>query len=115
LRIVQGLVVREDMVARNLETYGVFAATERVLMEVVKAGGNRQALHEVIRQHSLVAWEALRQGKPNPLAESLAGDAQLTRWLSRDRITALLDATNYVGEAPERALALALVLRLAAD
>ncbi len=67
-RVVRGLVVREEVVARNMATYGVFAATERLLMEAVKAGGDRQELHEVIREHSLVAWDALRRGEANPLA-----------------------------------------------
>jgi adenylosuccinate lyase len=112
-RIVRGLVVREEVVARNLATYGVFAATERLLMEAVKAGGDRQELHEVIREHSLAAWDALRRGEANPLAERLACDERLTRWLPVDQVTALLDASGYVGDAAERARALAEEIRLA--
>ncbi len=110
-RLVQGLVVREEVVARNLATYGVFAATERLLMETVKAGGDRQELHEVIRQHSLVAWDALRRGQPNPLANSLRGDPRITLWLLPGEIASLLDAADYVGDAAERARALAGLLR----
>lgn len=113
LRVVQGLIVREDVMARNLETYGAFAASERVLMEAVKAGGDRQVLHEVIRERSLVAWDALRQGQPNPLVELLVHEPQVTRWLSPEQVVALLDASSYVGEAPQRALELAKALRLA--
>jgi adenylosuccinate lyase len=113
-RVVQGLVVREEVVARNLATYGVFAATERLLMEAVKAGGDRQALHEVIREHSLVAWDALRRGQPNPLAGSLRADPRITRWLLPGEIASLLDASDYVGDAAERALAVAGMLREAA-
>ncbi len=112
-RIVRGLVVREEVVARNMATYGVFAATERLLMEAVKAGGDRQELHEVIREHSLVAWDALRRGEANPLAESLCNDPRVTRWLSADRAAALLDASDYVGDAPDRAAAVAGLLRQA--
>ena len=106
-RIVRGLVVREEVVARNLATYGVFAATERLLMEAVKAGGDRQELHEVIREHSLAAWDALRLGEPNPLAASLCADPRITCWLLPGEVVSLLDASDYVGDARERALALA--------
>ena len=110
-RVVQGLVVREEVVARNLAAYGVFAATERLLMEAVKAGGDRQALHEVIREHSLVAWDALRRGQPNPLASSLRADPRITQWLLPGEIASLLDASDYVGDAAERALLVAAMLR----
>ena len=112
-RIVRGLVVREEVVARNLATYGVFAATERLLMEAVKAGGDRQELHEVIREHSLAAWDALRRGETNPLVEDLCGDERILRWLPVEEVTALLDAGDYIGDAVERARALAEKIRRA--
>lgn len=112
-RIVRGLVVREEVVARNLATYGVFAATERLLMEAVKAGGDRQELHEVIREHSLVAWDALRRGEPNPLAVDLCADERILCWLPVEQVTAFLKAGDYVGDAPQRAEALAEMLRQA--
>jgi len=102
-RVVAGLVVREEAVARNLAAYGVFAATERLLMEAVKAGGDRQELHEVIRQHSLAAWAALRDGRPNPLIERVAADPRITCWLPPGEVMALLDASDYVGDSPLRA------------
>jgi adenylosuccinate lyase len=113
-RVVQGLVVREEVVARNLATYGIFAATERLLMEAVKAGGDRQGLHEVIREHSLAAWDALRRGEANPLAARLRADPRITEWLLPGEIISLLDASDYVGDAAERARALAEMLREAA-
>jgi len=107
LRVTKGLRVHEEAVQRNLNRYGVFAATERVLMEAVKAGGDRQELHEVIREHSMAAWEALQRGEPNPLAERLATDPRLTRWLQPDEVRRLLDAREHIGDAPARARALA--------
>jgi adenylosuccinate lyase len=106
-RLLQGLVIHEDAIARNLVDYGVFAASERLLMEAVKAGGDRQELHEVIRDHSLKAWAEVQQGKPNPLAGRLAGDLRIQRHLPRDRVLALLAGTSYLGDAPQRARALA--------
>ncbi len=106
-RIVRGLRVDEGAVKRQLATFGVFAATERVLMAVVKAGGDRQAAHEAIREHSLAAWAALQQGQPNPLPALLTDDAALTRYVPADQILSLLDASHYVGDAPDRARELA--------
>ena len=100
-------------IARNLRDYGVFAATERVLMAAVQAGGDRQALHEVIRAHSLAAWAALQAGQPNPLAQLLAADPQITQFVPANAVPALLDAGDHVGDAAERAQAMAALLRIA--
>ena len=110
-RILRGLDVRERAIARNLDTYGTFAATERLLMELVRAGAGRQAMHEVIRGHSLTAWDAVQQGKPNPLPDLLATDADVVRYLPADHVRALLDASDYVGDAPERARQMAVTIR----
>jgi adenylosuccinate lyase len=111
--LVTGLRIWPGPTARNLRDYGVFAATERVLMAAVQAGGDRQALHEVIREHSLAAWAALQRGQANPLAQALAADPRITTWLAVDQVPALLDATDHVGDAPERALALAAEIQAA--
>jgi adenylosuccinate lyase len=106
-QLIEGLCIWPGPTARNLRDYGVFAATERVLMAAVKAGGDRQQLHEVIRQHSLTAWQALQTGQPNPLAQLLVQDAHIRSLLKPDVISELLDATGHVGDAPVRARLLA--------
>lgn len=111
LRLVQGLVLDPVAIARNLATYGTFAATERLLMELVRAGADRQEMHEVLRVHSMAAWEAIRRGEPNPLADRLAADALLTAYLPAERIRSLLDASGYVGDAPQRARSLVQEIR----
>lgn len=110
-RLIEGFAIWPGAVTRNLADYGVFAATERVLMAAVKAGGDRQALHEVIREHSMAAWAAVQAGEANPLADSLVGDERVTVWVSPDRLPALLDATGHVGDAPERTRRLAHTIR----
>ncbi len=110
-RIVRGLRLDEHAIARQLAVYGVFAATERVLMAVTRAGGDRQKAHETIREHSLAAWAALQAGAPNPLAERLASDPALTQFVPAERLRELLDASGYVGDAPTRARALARTVR----
>jgi adenylosuccinate lyase len=61
----------------------------------------------VIREASLKAWAAVQQGYANPLEELLANDARLTRFISKHELPSLLDASEHVGDAPERARALA--------
>jgi adenylosuccinate lyase len=110
-RILVGLHIDEDAIQRNLDRYGVFAATERLLMETVRAGGDRQELHEIIREHSLVAWAAVRQDEPNPLVANLAADERIKMLVEPERVVELLQAEDHIGDAPERALALAAHIR----
>jgi adenylosuccinate lyase len=110
-RMLRGLVVKDGAVAKNLAVYGTFAATERLLMELVKAGANRQTMHECLRQHSLAAWDAIQQGKPNPLIEQIAADPAVLEFLPTEEVRALMDAQNYVGDAPFRARELARTIR----
>src|SRR5207249_3436803 len=73
--VAAGLEVREPVIARNVAAALPFLATERLLMRGVKAGGDRQRLHEVIRTHSLAVAQAVaEQGAPNDLLERLARD-----------------------------------------
>lgn len=111
IKILKDLRIDGNAIQRNLDQFGVFAATERLLMEAARQGGDRQALHEVIREHSLHAWESLRQNQPNPLIESLASDPQLTALLSSDQIRDLLRVEGYVGDAPARARQIASTIR----
>jgi adenylosuccinate lyase len=106
-RLIRQLGLDEVAMARNLERYGLFAATERVLLAAVKGGADRQVVHELIREHSLTAWAEVRAGRANPLATSLAAEAQLRPYLSPEQITNLMEAGHYVGDAPERARRLA--------
>nr|WP_290665972.1 adenylosuccinate lyase [Ardenticatena sp.] len=112
-RILSRLTIDDHAVQRTLAIYGTFAASERVLMEAVRAGGDRQALHEVIREQSMVAWAAVQRGEPNPLPDLLASDPRLTALLPPETIRALLDATTHIGDAPERASELAAAIRQA--
>ena len=112
-RLVRGLQVDGTAIARNLERYGTFAATERILMAAVKAGADRQEMHEIIRQHSLAAWAELAAGGSNPLPERLSADERITDYLDPQQVMALLDAGQYMGDAPGRARELAAMIRAA--
>ncbi len=110
-RILRGLRINDAAVARNLAAYGTFAATERLLMELARAGADRQAMHEVIRGHAMAAWDAVQQGEPNPLAGRLAADPEVLRHLPASHVRELLDASGYIGDAPERARQMAAAIR----
>jgi adenylosuccinate lyase len=101
--IFSGLRVNETAITRNLATYGSFAATERLLMALVKAGADRQEMHARIRSHALKAWETLSLRGENPLADDLCRDAELTEYLGEQEIRLLLSTRSYVGDAPGRA------------
>ncbi len=110
-RIVGNLDVDEEGCRANLDKFGAFSASERVLMALVAAGADRQLMHEKIREHSRKAWDALRGGRPNPLGEYLAADADMLRHLQPAKIRELMDAHAYVGTAPERAREMAETIR----
>jgi adenylosuccinate lyase len=109
--IVEGMVVNEQAMRRNLAVYGPFAASERVLMALVKSGADRQIMHEKLRQLALQAWASVQAGQPNPLADRLAADPDLRQYLSEAEIRALMDATQHIGDAPQRARSLAACIR----
>jgi len=110
-RLVRDLRINDAAIARNLDTYGPFAGIEPLLMRLVKAGADRQAMHEILRDVAMQAWSAVEAGAANPLVELLAVDERLLHHLDAAAIRANLDARDYIGDAPERALALAQRIR----
>lgn len=110
-RLVSGLQVNEVAVARTLATYGPFAGIEPLLLRLVQAGADRQAMHEVLRELALRAWAEVEAGRPNPLVALLVADERLRAYLPPEAIGAALSADGYVGDAPERARALAAQIR----
>jgi len=105
-RLVKNLVFDFEKIEQNLNRYGMFAATEKVLMKAASKGGDRQLLHEVIRKHSLDAWPLVQQGKDNPLATTLSKEKEILKYLSEKEIINLMSATNYVGNSEKRTLLL---------
>jgi adenylosuccinate lyase len=101
-KVVTGMVIHQGAVKRNLDTYGLFASSERLLMELGRKGADRQKMHEEIREASLKAWDAVQNGKPNPLKDELSSNATMLRYLSKEEIASFLDASDYIGDAPAR-------------
>jgi adenylosuccinate lyase len=99
--IAAGLEVKEDVIRRHVDEQMPFMATERWLMLGVSAGGDRQALHEVVRRHSLAVAELVSRGEPNMLLNRLSSDPAF-RGVPAATLQAELDPTRYIGRAPQQ-------------
>jgi adenylosuccinate lyase len=99
--IAAGLEVREEAIQRHVGDQMPFMATERWLLLGVSAGGDRQALHEVIRRHSLAVAESVSRGQPNDLLERLAGDPAFSG-VPATTLQAELQPAHYTGRASQQ-------------
>jgi adenylosuccinate lyase len=100
--VAAGLEVRDPVIARHVAAALPFLATERLMMRGVKAGGDRQTLHEVIRGHSMTVSQAVaEQGASNDLLQRLAADPAFQA-LRLSVTPDELDPSAYVGRAPEQ-------------
>jgi adenylosuccinate lyase len=101
LNVTDGLKVYPAVIRKNLMEQMPFMATENLLMEAVKRGGDRQALHEVIREHSMAAAQRMKEeGAPCDLMERLASDKNFG--LDKDDLAKILEPAAYTGRAPEQ-------------
>ena len=98
--VTDGIHVNEKIVARTVEEYLPFIATENLLMEAVKQGGDRQELHEVIRTCSMEATARMKEGLNCDLLERLAKHPAFP--LSQGEMTRLLQGELYIGRCPEQ-------------
>jgi adenylosuccinate lyase len=111
VKIMDGLKVNKTRMQGNLEKFGPFAAVERVLLAAVKKGADRQEMHEVLRQLSMAAWQALEQGEANPLARLVSQDERVTRWVAQADLSQLFAVEAYTGIAASRAHEMAQKIR----
>ena len=98
--VTDGLHVNEKIIERDVREYLPFIATENLLMSAVKAGGDRQQMHEIIRRHSMDATARMKEGLPAHLLEELGADPEFV--LSADEIASALDPKDYIGRCPEQ-------------
>jgi adenylosuccinate lyase len=105
--VVEGMQIDKRRIAANLRTYAPFTGTQAVMLEAVRAGGDRQLLHEGLRSASMEAWAAIGRGEDNPLSRLLTEERALTALLDPAEIRRLLDPSTQVGTAPQRARLLA--------
>lgn len=104
LRIVQnvtdGLCVNEKIIDRAVREYLPFIATENLMMEGVRRGGNRQELHEIIRACSMEATARMKNGEPCDLLSSLSEHSEFG--MSKAEMEAILEPSRYIGRCPEQ-------------
>lgn len=99
INVVDGMVVYPKVIEKHFMAEIPFMATENIMMDAVKRGGDRQELHEKIRRYSMEAGHNVKvEGKENNLAELIAGDEEFG--MTADEINALLKPQNFVGRSP---------------
>ena len=99
LNVVDGLVVYDKVIIKHMMAELPFMATENIMMDAVKAGGDRQELHERIRELSMVAGKRVKQeGLDNNLLELIAADPMFG--VTLEELQSTMDPAKYVGRAP---------------
>ena len=98
--VTNGLHVNEKIVEKTVREYLPFIATENLMMEGVKRGGNRQELHEIIRRCSMAAAARMKNGEPWDLLADLAESAAFG--MAKQEMEAVLEPANYIGRCPEQ-------------
>ncbi len=98
--VVRGLVVYPKVIEKRLQQELPFIAMEEILMEAVKRGGDRQALHDRIRRYAFEAAKKVKEGEENRLIDMVASDPEFR--LTRKEIEGMLDPSRFVGRAPSQ-------------
>ncbi len=103
MNISENLVVYEKVIKKHVETELPFMATENIMMEAVKKGGDRQELHELIREHSMLASQRVKKdGLDNDLISRIIGDCRFG--LSELEIQNIIDPIKFIGRAPNQVI-----------
>ena len=98
INVADGLVVNSEVITRHLNEELPFMASENILMNAVKAGGNRQKLHEKLRNHSMAAADKLKkEGGRNDLIERVTADPDFC--MDEETVREIMKPENYTGLA----------------
>lgn len=101
INVFDGMVVYEKMIQKHIAAELPFMATENIIMQAVKNGGDRQELHEKIRTHSMETAKVVKiEGKANDLIKRIVDDKSFM--LTKEEIDKVMDAKKYIGLAPEQ-------------
>ncbi len=101
INIAENMVVYDKVIAAHVNRELPFMATENIMMESVKRGGDRQELHERIREHSMAAAQRVKgEGLDNDLIERIINDPTFN--LSKEEILGIIDPNKFVGRAPSQ-------------
>jgi len=101
INICDGMVVYPCVIEKHIQDELPFMATENIMMEAVKRGGDRQIIHERIRAHSMEAAKKVKvEGKKNDLLERIASDPAFGMGI--EELKSVLEPGNYIGRAPQQ-------------
>ena len=101
MNVTDGMVVYPEIVRRRLMAKLPFMATENIMMDAVKKGGNRQELHEKIREYSMIAAEQIKiYGKDSNLCELIVNDPMFK--ITKAELEAILKPENFIGRSPQQ-------------
>jgi adenylosuccinate lyase len=103
-KIVEGLVINSEKIKYNLDQYAPFSATETIIIECVKKGADRQKMHELLREISMIAWGEIQKGQNNPMKKLLTENIDLKKHLDKETLEKLLDVSTHTGTADQRSL-----------
>ena len=98
--VTKGLRVNEKMISKAVKEFLPFIATENLLMKATKQGGDRQALHEIIRKYSMEATAKIKEGENCNLLELLSLDPAFS--LNHQELEEILNPQHYIGRCPEQ-------------
>ncbi len=107
VKIVDGLTINDKQITKNLNAYWPFSASEGIIIEAVKQGADRQKMHDVLREISMKAWEAIQEGGINPMEDLLTSNPEIGKYLKSAQVDTLLDVKNHTGNAAKKALTIA--------
>jgi len=110
-RLVHDLKLDLPAIQFNMERFGAFAPLDRLLVALVQAGAERTPMRNKLRQYAFVTWNTLADGAPNSLIEDVSADSEIRAYLSGEQIRALLNYSDYLGDAPQRAIEMGNTIR----
>ncbi|MFH0972008.1 MAG: adenylosuccinate lyase [Candidatus Micrarchaeota archaeon] len=100
--IIEGMVVNEAQIKKNLERFAPFAMTEVLLVELARKGADRQKMHELIREISMMAWRVVQEGKENPLRKLVAENKAVSRFMNEAEIKDIFNTRFHIGNAIDK-------------
>ncbi len=105
--VISGLEIKEPFIEANLAKFAPFAATERILLQAVKKGADRQQMHEHLRTLSMQAWKQVEDQLPNNLVDLIRSDVEIKKYLNDREVEEAFDISRYLGVAVTRSRELA--------
>ena len=100
--IIDGMSVNELQIRRNFAKFAPFAMTEVLLVELARKGADRQKMHELIREMSMLAWQVILEGKENPLQGFALENKTIAKYMTEKEIAGAFNSKSHIGNAIEK-------------